>query len=127
MSKEGAVSHGDSIYTAEARFSGLVSKNRASGDDGTRCPIGREEANERKKAKYQQLAEKCEQRGLKTWFVPIEMGCKGFVGRSVWISAGLLGIIGLDRRQLVTAVSRQAETAFQWLLRKRGEAWKRPL
>ena len=38
----------------------------------------------------------------------------------------LLGFTGQDRKRLVSAVWKQAETALQWLWRKRNERWKKP-
>lgn len=42
-----------------------------------------EEANERKRAKYQELVEECRERGWRTFYEPIEIGCRGFAGRSL--------------------------------------------
>ncbi|KAI7804749.1 hypothetical protein IRJ41_017191, partial [Triplophysa rosa] len=42
-----------------------------------------EEANERKRAKYQELVEECRERGWRTFYEPIEVGCIGFAGRSL--------------------------------------------
>ncbi len=53
-----------------------------------------EEANERKRAKYQELVEECRERGWRTFYEPIEVGCRGFAGRSlakssvVWVLQG---------------------------------------
>ncbi|XP_069107365.1 uncharacterized protein [Argopecten irradians] len=82
-----------------------------------------EEANERKQQKYQQLVEECQHRGWKTWCLPIEVGCRGFPGQSLWRALRLLGVTGADRRNLIAAVSRQAEVASSWIWRKREEKW----
>ncbi|XP_069134670.1 uncharacterized protein [Argopecten irradians] len=66
-----------------------------------------EEADERKQQKYQQLVEECQHRGWKTWCLPIEVGCRGFPGQSLWRALRLLGVTGADRRDLISAVSRQ--------------------
>lgn len=42
-----------------------------------------EEANERKRTKYQELLEECRGRGWRTFYKPIELGCRGFAGRSL--------------------------------------------
>ena len=39
-----------------------------------------EEANERKCTKYQELVEKCKDKGWKTHYEPIEVACRGFAG-----------------------------------------------
>ena len=36
-----------------------------------------EEANERKRLKYQQLVEDCQSNRYKTWCLPVEVGCRG--------------------------------------------------
>ena len=43
-----------------------------------------EEAYERKRNKYQDLVTDCQQRGWRVWCLPVEVGCRGFVGQSMW-------------------------------------------
>ena len=43
-----------------------------------------EEAYERKRAKYQYLVGECQQRGWRPWCLPVEVGCRGFAGQSLW-------------------------------------------
>ena len=43
-----------------------------------------EDANERKRAKYQELVEECRSRGWRTFYQPREVGCRGFARRSLW-------------------------------------------
>ena len=43
-----------------------------------------EEAYERKRNKYQDLVADCQQRGWRVWCLPVEVGCRGFVGQSLW-------------------------------------------
>ncbi|VDI57596.1 Hypothetical predicted protein [Mytilus galloprovincialis] len=83
-----------------------------------------EEAYERKMAKYQQLVEDCKQRGWRTWCMAIEVGCRGFAGQSMWRALRTLGVVGAERKKLITEVCREAEVASQWILRKRDEVWK---
>ena len=42
-----------------------------------------EEANERKRSKYQELVEQCQRGGWKARCEPIEVGCRGFAGQGV--------------------------------------------
>ncbi|XP_076075792.1 uncharacterized protein LOC143046522 [Mytilus galloprovincialis] len=83
-----------------------------------------EEAYERKMAKYQQLVEDCKQRGWRTWCMAIEVGCRGFAGQSMWRALRTLGVVGAERKKLITEVCRVAEVASQWIWRKRDEVWK---
>ncbi len=56
-----------------------------------------EEANERKRAKYQELVEECRERGWRTFYEPIEVGCRGFAGRSLCKVLSRLGVTGWPR------------------------------
>ena len=51
-----------------------------------------EEANERKRLKYQQLVEDCQSNRYKMWCLPVEVGCRGFAAQSLWRAFRLLGI-----------------------------------
>ncbi len=42
-----------------------------------------EEANEIKWGKYQELVEECRKRGMRTFYEAIEVGSRGFAGRSL--------------------------------------------
>ena len=53
-----------------------------------------EEANERKRAKYQELVEECRSQGWKTYCEPLEVGCRGFAGRSLCKVLTMLGLNG---------------------------------
>ncbi|XP_076080058.1 uncharacterized protein LOC143050834 [Mytilus galloprovincialis] len=80
-----------------------------------------EEAYERKMAKYQQLVEDCKQRGWRTWCMAIEVGCRGFAGQSMWRALRTLGVVGAERKKLITEVCREAEVASQWIWTKCGK------
>ena len=60
-----------------------------------------EEAQERKKTKYQPLLDECRQRGWKTWNLPVKVGSWGFAGQSLWRAFGVLGITGMTRRRAI--------------------------
>ena len=51
-----------------------------------------EEAHERKNTKYQEQVETCRENGWSTWCMPAEVGCGGFVGQSLWLAMGSLGV-----------------------------------
>ncbi|KAI8480671.1 hypothetical protein Bbelb_415640 [Branchiostoma belcheri] len=58
-----------------------------------------EEANERKRMKYQELVSRCREKGWKTWYFPVEVGCRGFIGQTLWKALGQLGVTGKKRRK----------------------------
>ncbi|KAL7837101.1 hypothetical protein SRHO_G00268120 [Serrasalmus rhombeus] len=68
-----------------------------------------EEANKRKHAKYLELLEKCKDRGWKTYYKPIEVGCKGF--------------IGVSKKRAIRSASKVTEKATRWLWIKRADPW----
>ncbi|TWW53841.1 hypothetical protein D4764_0194930 [Takifugu flavidus] len=82
-----------------------------------------EEANERKHAKYQELVEECRGRGWRTFYEPIEVGCRGFAGRSLCKAFGRLGITGTAKKRAIKAASEAAERATRWLWLKRADPW----
>ena len=85
-----------------------------------------DEAHERKRSKYQELAEMCREKGYKTWIFPVEVGCRGFPAQSVWRALGALGIKGRARKCSVQALSKAAERASSWLWLRRNEPTWQP-
>lgn len=83
-----------------------------------------EEANERKSTKYQELVEDCQTNGWRTWCLPIEVGCRGFAGQSLWRALRLLGITGQTRKKMIGEVCREAEKASRWVWLKREDGWR---
>ena len=82
------------------------------------------EAYERKKLRYAELAADAEQRGWKACVRPVEVGCRGFVGRSATSLLKEMGINGQAQRQTIKALSSAAERASQWLwIRRRDNSW----
>ena len=80
-----------------------------------------DEAHERKRLKYQELVEQCQDKEWKTWCFPVEVGCRGFPAQSVWRTLGRLGIIGRERKNIVKETGVQAEKASLWIWCKREE------
>ncbi|KAK0144509.1 hypothetical protein N1851_017138 [Merluccius polli] len=68
-----------------------------------------EEAHECKLKKYQALIFESQQNGWKAWNLPVEVGCRGFAGQSLWRALGLLGIEGPARKWLVANITKQAD------------------
>lgn len=83
-----------------------------------------EEAYERKMAKYQLLVEECQKNGWRAWCMPVEVGCRGFAGQSLWRAFRQLGITGMTRKRAVSEVCREAEKASRWVWLKRDEGWR---
>ncbi|RXN15156.1 proteasome subunit beta type-7-like protein [Labeo rohita] len=81
-----------------------------------------EEAFERKSLKYTELAADAEQRGWKSKVCPVEVGCRGFVGKSTIRLLKELGVQGQTLRRTIKALSGAAEEASRWLWVKRGDS-----
>ncbi|XP_053183947.1 LOW QUALITY PROTEIN: uncharacterized protein LOC128367182 [Scomber japonicus] len=82
-----------------------------------------EEANERKRLKYQELTEECRRRGWKARCEPVEVGCRGFAARSLCKIYTLLGITGAAKRRAIKSTVEAAERASRWIWIKRSEKW----
>ena len=70
-----------------------------------------EEASERKREKYAELVEECRNRGWRARCLPIEVGGRGFAGKSLCKAFSLLGITGARKRRAIAAASEAAERA----------------
>ncbi|XP_052224110.1 uncharacterized protein LOC127839765 [Dreissena polymorpha] len=82
-------------------------------------------AYELMKAKYQDLADVCRERGWKTWIFPVEIGCRGFPSQSVWKMFGALGAEGRVRKTTIHALDKTDERSSSWLWLRRSEPnWK---
>ena len=81
-----------------------------------------EEAYERKHLRYSELAASCEQRGWKTRVCPVEVGCRGFVGKSTTRLLKDMGVRGQAQRQAIKNLSSAAEQASRWLWIKRQDS-----
>ena len=82
-----------------------------------------EEASERKREKYAELVEECRNRGWRARCLPIEVGGRGFAGKSLCKAYSLLGITGARKRRALSAASEAAERASQWLWIQRDKQW----
>lgn len=81
-----------------------------------------EQAHKRMLGKYQSLIFESQQRGWRTWNLPVEVGCRGFPLQSLWRALGMLGVRGTTHKNLVN-ISKQAEMASRWQWLKRSERW----
>ena len=77
-----------------------------------------EEAYERKKAKYESLRAECEDRGWSSVVLPVEVGCRGFVGRSTTKFLSLLGVSGRKKKTIIARLQQTAEKSSCWIWSK---------
>ena len=83
-----------------------------------------EEAYERKKLRYSELAAEAKQRGWNTKVYPVEVGCRGFVASSTIRLLRELGSHGQALRRTIRAVSEAAERSSQWIwLKRKDPCW----
>ncbi len=81
-----------------------------------------EEAYERKKLRYAELAADAQQQGWKAKVRSVEVGCRGFVATSTSRLLREMGVRGKAHRQAVKDLSRAAEKGSQWLWMKRKDS-----
>ncbi len=82
-----------------------------------------DEAHERKRTKYEELVIDCRKQGWKARCMLIEVGCRGFVGQSLYKTLSVLGITGAERRRAMKNITEEAEKASRWLWIRRGDPW----
>ena len=82
-----------------------------------------EEANERKRTKYQELVEECRERVWRTFYEPIEVGCRGFAERSLCKVQSRFGVTGAAKKNAIQYASEAAEKATRWVWIKRADPW----
>ena len=85
------------------------------------CEERMEDAYERKKGKYQDIVDESKEKGWKVWCMPVEVGCRGFPGQSLWRTLRVLGVIGKRRKQMIRETGKAAEEASLSIWRKREE------
>ena len=69
---------------------------------------------------YQELVEECRERGWKTFYEPIDVGCRGFSGRSLCKVLSRLGVTGAATKRAIQSASKAAEKATRCFWIKRG-------
>lgn len=80
-----------------------------------------EEAYERKKLRYTELAADAQHRGWNAQVYPVEVGCRGFVAASTIRFLKDVGIQGQALRQIIKSMSEAAERSSQWIWMKRKD------
>ncbi|KAK0139173.1 Retrovirus-related Pol polyprotein from type-2 retrotransposable element R2DM [Merluccius polli] len=83
-----------------------------------------DEAFERKRLRYANLAAEAEGRGWNARVWPVEVGCRGFVARSTTRLLKEVGIRGQAQRKAIKELATAAERSSHWLwLKRRDAAW----
>ena len=82
-----------------------------------------DEAHERKLERYALLQEECISNGWRCQVRPVEVGCRGFVGKSTKALLSAFGFGGRDLNSQVKQLSDAAEAASRWLWLKRRDEW----
>ena len=80
-------------------------------------------AYERKMEKYQDLVDDCKRRGWKASCYPIEVGVRGFAGKSLNQALNKMGISGLKKRRAVQTILDMAVKSSKWIWICRGNKW----
>ena len=74
-----------------------------------------EEAHERKKTKYDALRDDCERNGWSCNVLPVEMGCRGYTGRSLSAYLRGIGLKGKKHKRTTRELEAAAEAASSWI------------
>ena len=83
-----------------------------------------EEAYERKKSKYAEIAAQAEHNGWRTEILPVEVGCRGFVAKSTSWLLKYMGLTGGSHRKAVRALESAAQNSSNWIwIRRKQEVW----
>ena len=86
-----------------------------------------EEVFERKKLRYKNLRMDCEDEGWTCQVMPIEVGCRGFIGRTTTSYLTRLGLTNRARRRATQQLQTAAERASSWIwskVRKSTTVWQ---
>ena len=78
----------------------------------------REEAHERKKNHYESLHADCVEKGWICHVIPIEVGCRGFIGHSVISFLSKIGITGRSLKVALNRLQTTAQYASSWIWSK---------
>ena len=78
----------------------------------------REEAHERKKNRYATLHADCVEKGWICHVIPIEVGCRGFIGHSVISFLSKIGITGSSLTVATNRLQTAAQYASSWIWSK---------
>lgn len=77
-----------------------------------------EAAFERKKTRYETLRADCEERGWSCHVLPIEVGCRGFIGHTMITYLCKIGLTNRARKSATQRLQTAAEQASSWIWSK---------
>lgn len=66
---------------------------------------------------------RCRRQDWKTFYDVVEMGCRGFAGRSLCRALTKRGLVGLEKKWATKSANNAAEKATKWLWLKRDWIW----
>ena len=70
------------------------------------------------------LVSDCHRQGWKARCLPVEVGCRGFVGQLLCSAYNVLGITGERSRRAIYNNTEAAEKPSRWLWIKRADLWE---
>ena len=88
-------------------------------------------ANERKTLKYADMMEECREKGWRVSLFPVEIGCRGFPGQSVWKLMTSLRMVSSARNTAARQLAEATEKASCYIVgmastrRAKLDAWER--
>ena len=93
---------------------------------GINSTVGRkyEVAHQHKTNKYQGLVEYCRRRGWQAICYPIEIGVKGFAGKSLNMALNNVGITRIKKRTVTRTILKAALESSRWIwIHRNNETW----
>ena len=58
---------------------------------------------------------------MKAWCTPLELGCRGFIERSVWTMSEILGMKGNNKKKLIKICKETSDRASIWIRLERND------
>ena len=112
--------------TIKIRYGYVLYRKKATDNELTApCESRIDGAYERKKLKYSDLCYSCRAKGWSVWCLPVEVGCRGFVGISTIRALRQIGLTGKERTKSVNEISEVAKKFSSWLwLRRSDNRWE---
>ncbi len=108
----------DAVVWATAAKKALIIELTVPWEEGIQA------AHEFKRLKYSDLAVECREGGWTTTIHPVEVGCRGFVGKSAIQLLRAAGTTRISLRRAIKELAEEAEKASYWLwLRRRDMNW----
>ena len=82
-----------------------------------------DEAHELKFAKYEPILLEAQRKGWRALCFPIEVGCRGFIGKSTVKMFKSLGMSSMNVKKACLSITEIAEKSSRWLWLRHGSAW----